>query len=46
MEMENHKENLKRIFRIYPSIVVLKNGYINAKTVSNNSDILYKKNLC
>ena len=43
MQMENHIENLKRIFRICASIIVLKHGYINAKNASDYSDVLYTK---
>ena len=41
--MEKHKENLKRICKICASIIVLKHGYINAKNVSDYSDLLYTK---
>ena len=43
MQMENHKKNLKCICRIYASIIVLKLGYINAKNVSDYSELLYTK---
>ena len=43
MQMENHKENLKRICRICATIIVLKHGYINAKNASDYSDVLYTK---
>ena len=43
MQMENHKGNLKHICRICASIIVLKHGYINAKNVSDYSDLLYTK---
>ena len=43
MQRENHKENFKRTCRIYASIIVLKDGYINAKNVPDYSDPLYTK---
>ena len=43
MHRENHKENFKRTCRIYASIIVLKDGYVNAKNVPDYSDPLYTK---
>ena len=43
MQMEKHKEKVNRICRICAGIIVLKHGYINAKNVSDYSDLLYTK---